>query len=93
MKVRNTRMVYEDIDLNDQAVYDVTVKRLQQLLGNGEYLRTENGKVVVKQDDPGWRHGSVGEEYVRDATELDIAIFKVLNTLHAERQVAINRTR
>lgn len=93
MKIRNTRMVHEDIDLNDQAVYDVTVNRLRQLLGDGEYLRTENGKVVVKQDDSGWRHGSVRENYVRDATELDISIFEVLDALRTERQIMVSKIR
>ena len=35
----------------------------------------------LTQDDPHWRHGSVSEEKVRKATELDLAVFKVLEAI------------
>jgi hypothetical protein len=81
MKVLQYRSVYEEINLTEETVNEITIKRLQMLVSPGEYLRTENGKTLLKQDDPGWRHGSVSEEVVREATELDIAVFKVLTVL------------
>jgi hypothetical protein len=81
MKVSQYRSVYEEIELTAETVNDITIKRLQMLVSPGEYLREEKGKIVLKQDDPGWRHGSISEEVVREATELDIAVFKVLTAL------------
>ncbi len=81
MDINFNRTVYEKLILPDTAVVEVTRRKLLQMVYPGEYLRKEKGKVVVKQDDPHWRHGSVSEDYVRDATDLDIAVFKVLQEL------------
>lgn len=82
MKVNVSRVSYEEIELSDANVIDITRRKLLEMVYPGEYLRTESGKVVVKQDDPSWRHGSVHEEYCRDATEFDIAVFTVLASLN-----------
>lgn len=81
MKVKFYKSVLEEINLPEDAVNEVTINRLKQFLNGGEYLREENGKTWLKEDDPHWRHGSVSEVVVREATELDIAVFKVLKAL------------
>lgn len=81
MKVKFYKSVLEEINLPEDAVNEVTINRLKQFLNGGEYLREEKGKTWLKQDDPDWRHGSVSEVVVREATELDIAVFKVLKAL------------
>lgn len=81
MEIKYTRRVYETIDLDDNQVKEITRKKLRALVALGEYLREEKGKIILKQDEPHWRHGSISEDYVRDATELDIAVFKVLKAL------------
>ena len=81
MDVSFNRTVYEKVSLPELAVLDVTIRKLRDMVYPGEFLRKEKGKTVVKQDDPNWRHGSVSEDYVRDATELDLAIFRVLDEL------------
>lgn len=82
MEIQYTRRVSETITLTEEQVRSITRRKLLELVNPGEYLRTEkDGKIVLKQDDPHWRHGSVSEVYVRDATALDIAIFKVLENL------------
>lgn len=81
MKISQYRSVYEEMQLTDETVDKVTIARIKRLLGEGEYLRKVDGKTYLKQDDPGWRHGSISEVVVREATELDIAVFKVLDAL------------
>ena len=54
---------------------------LNELIYPAEYLRNINGEMWLTQDDPHWRHGSVSEEKVRKATELDLAVFKVLEAI------------
>lgn len=73
----------EAVDLPQSAMKQVTKAYLLSMVAPGEYLRTIGGKVWVCQDDPEWRHGSVDEEVVREATQLDVAVFKVLETLNA----------
>jgi hypothetical protein len=71
----------EVVNLNNEQMKEVTICYLKTLVSPGEYLREEKGITVLKQDDPWHRHGSISEEYVRDATEQDILIFKLLGLL------------
>lgn len=86
MEITYNRTVTEYLQLPAYTVTEIAAKKIEQMLGEGEYLREENGKVVVKQDDPWHRHGSISEHNVRDATELDIALFAVLKALRNESQ-------
>ena len=94
MKIKLSRTVHEDVDLDDYQVDTIVLKKIARMLGAGEYLREvpaskgKKTKLVVKQDDPDWRHGSVSEYYVRDATELDIALFKVRDAIYDARRAA-----
>jgi hypothetical protein len=85
MRVKHQRVIYEDIVLSDKEVIEVTKNKLYSLLDGGEYLREgkKDGKTItyLKQDDPDHRHGSISEVIVREATNLDIAIIKVLEVL------------
>ena len=82
MQIKHSRTVYETLDLSDYEVNEITRRRLKQLITPGEYLRLNSaGKRVLMQDDPHHRHGSISEIYVRDATELDIAVCLVLKSL------------
>ncbi len=81
MQINYTRMVHEKLDLDDRAVNEVVRNKLRAMVAPGKYLREKNDVIMLMQDDPNWRHGSVSEEIVRIATELDIAVFKVLESL------------
>jgi 3-methyladenine DNA glycosylase/8-oxoguanine DNA glycosylase len=87
MKIKISHTVHEEVELSDYQVDDIVLKKIARMLGAGEYLREvpvgkgKKTKLVVKQDDPDWRHGSVSEYYVRDASELDIALFKVRDAI------------
>lgn len=85
MKIRQWKEVLQEFELTDKAANEVAIKQLEQLVYPGEYLREvkegKKTKLVLKQDDPDHRHGSISEEYVRDATDLDVAVFKVLTAL------------
>jgi len=84
MKVEYKRTVYEELDLSNDTVNDITIRRLYRFLDGGEYLREENGKTFLKMDDPHWRHGSVSEVTVREATKLDIAVCEVISAIQKE---------
>jgi len=85
MEINITQSTTSKINLPDHTVYEITSKKLKQMLYPGQFLRRDDaGKLIVKKDEDNWRHGSVSEDYVRDATELDIAIFKVLDALYDE---------
>lgn len=85
MKLTILKTVCQEVELSVDDMRDVTHQYLLRLVYPGEYLREISGKVVVMQDDPQWRHGSVGEEYVRDATPTDIAAFTLLKILKASK--------
>lgn len=78
MKFKYERLVTQELDLTQEEIEIIAKQYLRSLIGRNTYLRTENGKIVVKKDDPYHRHGSISEEYVRDASEMDITIFKLL---------------
>lgn len=80
-KVNVTETTTREVFLDEATINRITRERLRVMLGEGQYLRSKDGKLVVTQDDPHWRHGSLQEVYVRDATALDIAVFKVLEEL------------
>ena len=81
MLINITREVTEQVNIPDKHAQEITIKWRETVVGHGYYLRKENEKIVVKEDDPYHRHGSISEEYVRDATEIDIHIFAVLKHL------------
>jgi 3-methyladenine DNA glycosylase/8-oxoguanine DNA glycosylase len=87
MKIKISHNVHQEVGLSDHLIDEIVLKKIDMMLGDGEYLREVpigkgmKTKLVVKQDDPNWRHGSVSEEYVRDATDLDIALFKVRDAI------------
>jgi len=85
MEVTLYKTVSEKVNLSDDTVKDITVRRLQRMLDGGEYLREVKVKnktiTMLKMDDPDHRHGSISEVDVREATELDKAIIYVLQTL------------
>jgi hypothetical protein len=81
MEVTIRETNFRKISLSDNEVTEITKNKLKELVYPGEYLRFEKGKTVVKQNDPHHQHGSIDEDYVRDATDLDIAVFAMLEYL------------
>ena len=81
MTFKFEQLVTQELDLTKEESRRITKEYLRSLVGFNNYLRTDKGKAVVKEDDPNHRHGSISEEYVRDATEMDIAIFKLLELM------------
>lgn len=81
MKITVYETIEKYINLNTKQMKEVTQAYLMSLVSPGEYLRTDHtGKLVLKTD-VHYRHGSIGEEYVRDATEFDIAVFDIISRL------------
>lgn len=84
MKISQSRETVESITLTSVTVTTVTKNKLMSLVYPGEYLRTKKGVTYLYQDDPDWRHGSVSEIVVREATQLDKAVFILLEELRKE---------
>ncbi len=89
MKIRHTKREEIDINLSNDEVITITKAKLYELVYPGRYLqrkwdpklKPEDRELWLAHDDPNWRHGSVSTEYVRPATELDKAIFLVIDNL------------
>lgn len=83
MRITEYTRVEHTLEVSEKNTKLITKSILQQLIQPGEYLRTDSeGIVWLKQDDPDHRHGSIHEEIVRKATELDKAVFLVLEALN-----------
>lgn len=80
MEFNQSRVVHEKVNLTDETINSVATHRLKQLLGEGEHLREKDGKFIVTKDQETFGRG-FGEDYVREATDLDIAVFMVLGAL------------
>lgn len=81
MKIRIRKDITEEVTLSDEQITQITRSKLWQLVHPGEFLRKDKDRWIIKRDDPAWRHGSISEVFVREATELDRAVFKVLERL------------
>lgn len=77
MKITVHTCVKHDVELTDYQVKEITINYLKSLLQPGQFLRVEDGKMVVKKGNPLLSDG----EHVREASELDMAIFKVLERI------------
>ena len=87
MRFRHKETVYSDIEISLDEQDEITLDRLERIVSPGEYLRTKkDGTIWVMQDDPGHRHGSISEDDVRPATELDIAVFDVMKAIRNFRK-------
>jgi hypothetical protein len=81
MNITIYETVSKKVNIDRKQMKEITVSYLKSMVDPGEYIREEKGKLVVKRDEQWNRHGSIMEEYVRDACEFDIAIFDMLKLL------------
>lgn len=70
-----------EFELGSDDMKRAATRVLTELVYPGQYLKTIKGEIWLAQDDPDWRHGSVSEEPIRKATELDLAVFTVLHAI------------
>lgn len=80
MEISYVRRSTETINLPMETVNELTCKRLRQLVHPGEFLQPRGDKVYLRADDEHY-HGSTTSHDVREATQLDIAVFTVLKAL------------
>lgn len=82
MEITIPRTTYDRVNLTPENVVEVTKKKLQDMLYPGDYVTMKhNGKKdktlwLAKDEDH--YHGSVGTEYIREATEDEIILYKAL---------------
>lgn len=81
MRIKIQKITEEDVSISDREVDNIAVKRLRSFIYPGEYIVERDGIDYLCMDDPNWRHGSVGTEVVRPATELDQAVCAVLRAI------------
>lgn len=80
MKVTITKTISEDVFLNNQTVNEVVRNKLFQMLDSGTFIKKINGKdILCCWEDTG--HGSGLDISIREATDLDKALLKVLGCL------------
>lgn len=74
--------VWHDVTISDTQTVEITVKTLKNLIGlqNADSL-VIRGKKLFRIDDWGHHRGGVTEEEVREATETDIAVVRLIDTL------------
>lgn len=82
MEISISETTYKKIELSEQNVLEVTRKKLRMMLHPGEYVTEKfNGKkdrTLWLAKDENHYHGSVGRDYIREATEDEITIYKAL---------------
>lgn len=76
-----TKSIPFEFYLNNQDISEITKLKLRQMLLPGQYIRRLEDILWVTKDEDNWRHGSISEDKVRKATELDLAIELVLNSI------------
>lgn len=85
MEVRYDELITRSVTLTPKQVTDIAIERLL-ILAQGKYLsKNRDGRWWVAKDEDNWRHGSVSTEYIREASELDLATFKVIEALRKQR--------
>lgn len=75
MLVNVRRTFFEEIDIPSETVNEIVERKLLQMVSPGEYIKDDE---VMRVVDNGH---SIFAICVRDATELDKAVFKVLKEI------------
>jgi hypothetical protein len=83
MKIHYTES--KEAFISSSEINRITISKLETMLKGGQFLRSKDGETWVAKDEDNWRHGSVSEEYMRPATDLDLALFTVLSVLRNEK--------
>ena len=79
MEIRVSKTVYDKINLSEENVKEVTKAKLRSML-NGQYIRYKNKEAWVCEDEDSY-HGSIGTEYLRRATPLEVSIYEVIKAV------------
>lgn len=77
MRVNIRRNFFEEIDIPSETVDEIVQRKLLQIVSPGEYMEEKNGTYKVMKVDH-HRH-SISTEFVREASDLDKAVFTVLS--------------
>lgn len=82
MKVRVSKTVFDDVILSEANINEITRARLQKIFYPGDYLAVKDGVLWVAEDED-CRHGTPSTNYLRPATELESAAWRVLTDISA----------
>lgn len=82
MRVNIRRNFFEEIDIPSETVDDIVTRKLLQIVSPGEYIEEKNGSFNVMKVEK-YRH-SISTEFVREASELDKAVFAVLSFIRSK---------
>ena len=85
MKVRVSKHIYEEVQLDKQAVREVTLTKLFEKIYPGEYIKEKNGEKWLMRNNPEHRDDSIEEILVRKATKLDLAILMIIESIKSEK--------
>lgn len=80
--VSQTQTTHMKVNVKEEDILKSAIQIIGYKYGvSGRYLRQEGGKTVVKEDEQNWRHGSIGEDFVRVASPEDVEAIGVVNFL------------
>ncbi len=85
MQILHETRIVEKINLSSENVIEITMTKLRKMVYPGEYLKKDKGKFMVMNAVEHY-HGSDSEEVVREATDTDLAIFKIIDILQKEKR-------
>lgn len=87
MRITISQTVQHDVTLSDDDIERATLNYLKSIVRPGDYLQEKDGKTLLIQceEDLYGSHSSFSEKVVREATELDKAVFTVLSHLYKSR--------
>jgi len=86
MKITLETKVWQDVELSERSVDDIVRRKLDDLIYPGEFIKQrDTGQLVLMRADPNWRHGNPDDEFVRLATELDVAVIAVKDALKLKK--------
>lgn len=80
MEIEVSENITRKVHLTERQMDLIATSYLRRMLRPGEYIRDDNGKRMLVRDDF-MGHGSPVTRFVREATELDEAVYKVLRAM------------
>lgn len=83
MEITITQTSYDKVQLSDKNIKEVTLNKLRSML-EWNYIEYDSGVAWICKDGPSY-HGSVGTDYIRKATPLEISIYETIKAVHDEK--------
>lgn len=84
-KMNGSHTLHVEFEVSNSELLDEAMLLVRKDVGLGTQHFLSADKLEVRYDDPHWRHGSVSEYTLRQATAVDLEAFAVISYLSALR--------